>query len=99
MEIVDPGTLATVALSAATAGGSYLLSRKMAEKATPELPKIKPPPRMPDLEDPRVLEAARIRERERMARRGRESTMLTDSTGLEGVGTAAPTYSNTVLGG
>lgn len=47
-------------------------------------PQLQPVTRMPDAEDPAILEAKRKKQSEMVARGGRESTILSDS--LSGTG-------------
>lgn len=55
---------------------------------SPKTPKVEAPSRMPDPEDPALLEARRRRQQEIAARGGRDSTILSDnlngSKGLAG---------------
>lgn len=53
----------------------------------PDIPKPEPPARMPDEEDPAVIEARRKRAAEAQRRGGRASTILSDvGTKLGGMG-------------
>lgn len=49
-----------------------------------EKPQLQPVTRMPDAQDPAILEAKRKQQAEMMARGGRDSTILSDS--LSGTG-------------
>jgi hypothetical protein len=48
---------------------------------TPKMPKPEPVARMPDPQDPDVIEAGRRKRREMLAMKGRASTILTDDRG------------------
>jgi hypothetical protein len=69
---MGPELLIPLAVGAATAGASALL--------TPKPPKPQPTPRMPDPFSPEVTEARRRRIDERRATSGRESTILADDS-------------------
>jgi hypothetical protein len=45
----------------------------------PEKPKLPPPTRMPDVEDPAVLAERRRKEQEMRQRGGRDSTIMSDN--------------------
>ena len=74
---------ASLLAAGVAAGGSYAISQTM----KPSTPKPVAPTRMPDKDDPAVLEARRRRVAETQAQGGRESTILSDDT-----------YSNDLLG-
>jgi hypothetical protein len=57
-------------------------------------PTVTPPARMPDPNDPAVLEAARRKQMEILGRGGRASTIL---TGRNGGASSADTYSSPTL--
>lgn len=59
---------------------------------TPQLPAPAPPVRIPDENDPKILEERRRREEMQRASRGRRSTELDGGSG------APATYTNTSLG-
>lgn len=65
-------------LPALIAGGTAVASAALTPKPKP--PKPQAPTRMPDPEDPEVLEARRRRVADVQARSGRESTILSDDT-------------------
>ena len=62
-------------------------------------PKPEPVPRMPDLNDPEILEARRRTQRELLAGKGRASTILSGlEADLTGSDAGSPTYINEALG-
>lgn len=72
---------------------SELASAVMGKKPTPIAPPTpQPVVRMPDKNDPSVIEARRRKRNDMAAGGGRESTILTDSD------TVVPEYSNSALG-
>lgn len=76
-------------LPAIIGAGASVAASKMGAKT----PKVQEPVKMPAPDDPAALEAKRRKQAELSASQGRESTNLTPQR------SAAPAYTNTVLGG
>ena len=51
----------------------------MANLFKPKMPKVEPPSRMPDAQDPAVLAEKRRKQAEMRARGGRESTIMSEN--------------------
>lgn len=84
--------LAALAIPLITAGGTAAATA-MATKGAGKAPKVQDPAPMPVPGDPSSEEARRRKQAELAASQGREATNLTPAR------SAAPSYSNTVLGG
>ena len=65
----------------------------MGSMFSPKLPAVTPPPPMPDVNSPDVLEAKRQAALSAMARSGRQSTILSNAAGGQG-----RDYASTKLG-